>query len=122
MKLEAERRELQSEMAVAAELIQKAVPASAPTRHNPESQKHLDGLIARFEDIKTRLAAITETITSRNTRRDKLDTFLTELAQQPDVITEWDERLWLTLVDYATAHTNTDIRFTFKDGTEIKTG
>ena len=122
LKLEAERRELQSEMAVAAELIQKALPASAATRHNPESQKHLDGLIAKFEDIKTRLAAITETITSRNTRRDKLDTFLTELAQQPDVITEWDERLWVTLVDYATAHTHTDIRFTFKDGTEIKAG
>ena len=49
----------------------------------------------------------------------KLDNFIRELAKQPDLITEWDERLWVTLIDHATAYTHTDLRFTFKDGTQI---
>jgi len=105
-----------------AELIQKSLPASANVIQNAEQQKQLDALIGRFDAAKARIAEVTDTITSRNTRRDKLDNFIRELAKQPEVITEWDDRLFVTLVDYATAHTHNDLRFTFKDGTEIAMG
>jgi site-specific DNA recombinase len=121
LRLEAQRVELQSEMAVVVELIQKSMPASSSNRQTPESDR-LDSILERFEDIKGKLAEVTDTIASRNSRRDKLESFIRELAAQPDLITEWHERLWVTLVDYATAHTHTDIRFTFKDGTEIAAG
>jgi len=34
------------------------------------------------------------------------------------IITEFDEVLWYTLVDRITVYSETDIRFTFKNGTE----
>lgn len=43
-----------------------------------------------------------------------------ELQKQEGVITEFDEKLWYTLVDRITVYADTDIRFTFKDGTEYK--
>lgn len=46
--------------------------------------------------------------------------FLAEMGKQEDLIAEFDESLWYSLVDYVTIFSKEDIRFTFKDGTEIK--
>jgi len=119
LKLEAEREELQSELAVVAELIQKNLPASANIVLDAERQKQLDALIGRFDAAKARIAEITDTITSRNTRRDRLDNFIRELANQPDQISEWDDRLWVTLVDHMTVGAGHYMTFTFKDGSQI---
>jgi hypothetical protein len=49
-----------------------------------------------------------------------LDTFIVELQRQDGLITEFDERLWYSLVDYATVCKESDVRFTFKNGAEIQ--
>lgn len=49
-----------------------------------------------------------------------MEAFIDHLKSQPDLITEFDEQLWYALVDYATVYSETDVRFTFKDGTVIK--
>lgn len=46
--------------------------------------------------------------------------FLAELERQDGVSTEFDENLWYSLVDFVTVFNKEDIRFTFKNGTEIK--
>ena len=46
--------------------------------------------------------------------------FLAELERQDGVSTEFDENLWYSLVDFVTVFNKEDVRFTFKDGTEIK--
>lgn len=46
--------------------------------------------------------------------------FLAELEKQDDLCTEFDERLWVSLVDFVTVFNREDVRFTFKDGTEIR--
>lgn len=46
--------------------------------------------------------------------------FLAGLEEQEDLLTEFDENLWYSMVEYVTVFNKEDIRFTFKDGTEIK--
>jgi len=46
--------------------------------------------------------------------------FLYTLRKQENLLTEFDEKLWCSLVDYATVYDKDDVRFTFKNGTEIK--
>ena len=45
--------------------------------------------------------------------------FIGVLKKQKDLITEFDPSLWGALLDHATIYGKDDIRFTFKDGTEI---
>ena len=40
-------------------------------------------------------------------------------SKAPDSLLEWDEQVWLLMVDHATVFPNGSVRFTFKDGTEI---
>jgi hypothetical protein len=42
------------------------------------------------------------------------------LSRRDGLLAEFDERFRNTLVDFATVYSENDVRFTFKDGTEIK--
>ena len=42
------------------------------------------------------------------------------LQKQKELLTDFDEDLWYSLIEYVTVFDKEDIRFTFKDGTEIK--
>ncbi len=47
--------------------------------------------------------------------------FLSGLQKQEDLVTEFDEDLWYGLIEYVTVFSKEDVRFTFKDSTEIMT-
>lgn len=49
-----------------------------------------------------------------------VERFLADLEQQEEMPAEFRERLWMNLVDHVTVFGKDDVRFTFKDGTEIR--
>ncbi|MEG2929684.1 MAG: recombinase family protein, partial [Oscillospiraceae bacterium] len=46
--------------------------------------------------------------------------FIEALRESPLVLSTWDERLWITLIEKATIHFDGSITFTFKNGTEFE--
>ena len=56
----------------------------------------------------------------KNGRIDPESETAKELEKQDGLCTEFDESLWISLVDYVTVFNKEDVRFTFKDGTEIR--
>ena len=76
--------------------------------------------------IEERYNAALEHYTALETERNKrlrkskeLTTFIAVLGKQPLVVTEWNERLWITLLDTATVQRDGSIMFRFKSGREI---
>ncbi len=57
---------------------------------------------------------------ARQTQRKKLERFLAGLEKREGVIAGFDENLWYSLIEYVTVFDKENVRFTFKDGTEIK--
>ncbi len=53
-------------------------------------------------------------------RNSLLNSFSKELRKQENILTEFDEGLWGSLVDFMTVHSKEDIEVTFKDGTTIQ--
>ena len=51
-----------------------------------------------------------------------MEAFAEALESQSKSLTEFDEGLWGTLVDFMTVYSKEDISVTFKDGTEIQIG
>ena len=43
-----------------------------------------------------------------------------EMGAMPDAVDSFDEGAWYALVDHATVYGRDDVRFTFKNGMEIK--
>ena len=80
--LKAEQAELESEMAVVSDLIEKCICENAHVALDQvEYQKRYDGLTARFDAAKARYETLDETIRSKQSRRATIEAFLETLAQ-----------------------------------------
>lgn len=118
--LEAERQILHDEMTVLVERIQAAVNENARVAQNQEEyRKKYDGLVGRYDEKKERFEEIEAQIASNLSRRETLGIFIKALKKQ-DIVTEFDEAVWSSLVESVTVMAKDDITFRFKDGTEIK--
>ena len=118
--LKVEQAELESEMAVVSDLIEKCIYENAHVALDQvEYKKRYDGLTARFDTAKARHEALDETIRSKQSRRAKIEAFLEALAKA-ELVDKFETTLWCGLVDYVTVHSKDDVRFTFKNGQEIR--
>jgi hypothetical protein len=119
--LEAEWSELQGEMAVTAEIIQKCIGENARvTLDQTEYQERYSALVKRFDTAKARFEEVDGQVSDRQSRRNAMEAFIAELGSRDALLDGFDERLWVSLVDFATVFSENNVRFTFKDGTEIK--
>ncbi|GFI25063.1 hypothetical protein IMSAGC012_00169 [Lachnospiraceae bacterium] len=104
-----------------AELIQQCISENARVAlDQTEYQKRYDGLAGRLDDVQERLDAAGQAILKKQAHREKIEMFLYGLQKQEELVTGLEEDLWYSLIEYATVFSKEDIRFTFKDGTEIK--
>ena len=118
--LKAEQAELESEMAVVSDLIEKCIYENSHTALNQEEyQKRYDGLTVRFDTAKARFDAVEDAIHGKQSRRATIETFLATLAEA-NLVDKFDTALWCGLVDYATVYDKDDVRFNFKNGQEIR--
>jgi len=119
--LEAEQAELQSNMEIVAGMIQQCINENSHIAlDQTEYQKRYDTLAQRFNIAKANLEIVSGKLKEKVTRRKTLETFLLELKKQDELLTDFDPLLWHSLIDFVTVYAKDEIRFTFKDGTELK--
>ena len=58
-------------------------------------------------------------ITEKEEKNERLAGFIKILKAQDGIITEFDERLWSSMVDFVTVGRNKEMAMTFRDGTKI---
>ena len=118
--LEKRQAELKEELEVVVGLVERCVAENARTAlDQDEYTERYNGLVSRYETVKTRFDEVTQAIADKADRKKLLEQFLhTVETQEP--VTQFDERLWSSLVDFVTVYSEKDIRVTFKDGTEIQ--
>lgn len=113
--LETKRAALQLETAVVAEMIQKCVEENARyALDQTEYQQQYDGLVEQYDKAKTRFEEVTEQVLTTKARGKIMENLIADLRKQKRLITEFDERLWCSLLDFATVYTADDVRFAFK--------
>ena len=50
----------------------------------------------------------------------EIDAVLKNLKEQPLVVREWQEQLWITILDKVSVSYNREMIFRFKDGSEVR--
>ena len=119
--LEETASELESEMAVVSDQMQKCIYENARVALDQEEYKRrYDELTARFDTAKARYDEVTATIADKQNRKATIEQFLHTLSEQGQMVESFDKNLWCGLVDYVTVYSRDDIRVTFRNGTEIQ--
>ena len=96
------------------------IPSDRSTPFLSERARQLHYAQRRItQKTKARYEALDETIRSKQSRRAKIEAFLEALAKA-ELVDNFDTALWCGLVDFVTVHSKDDVRFTFKNGQEIR--
>ena len=119
--LDTEISGLNEEIDVVAELVKACIKENATTAQSQEEYaKRYNGLLARYEKATARLAELKTEKDRKHDRDREIRLFIEALKKQPLVLEEWDERLWITMIDRATVFRDGRINFRFKNGSEIE--
>ncbi len=119
--LEAQKAELEKELEATAEFMQNCIDENAHVAQNQtEYNKKYNALAERFDKTQSRLDEVNAQITDKNARCKTIELFMKNLKKQSGAINEFDENLWLSMVDFVTVNSKDDILVTFKNGAEIK--
>lgn len=117
---EEQSRILENEIEILVKMTQDLIRQNAHVAQNQEGyKKRYESMIKKYESKKEEYDGLQKKINKRNAKAEILRTYTSCLAEQNEVITEFDGSLWSGLVDYVTVYSKEDIRVTFKDGTEI---
>ena len=118
--LEEKRKELENELNVTAKLVDDCIKENARiAQDQTEYEERYQSLVERYEKAKNRYDETIEQINDRTARGEQVSLFLRKLSGM-DLIAEFDDDLWLSMVDFITVHDKENVTVTFKDGSEIK--
>ena len=111
----------QNEMQATTLMMQEHIKKNASVAQSQDAYAlETERIEMRYNEAQERFATLEAENEKRKRRGKELKKFIAELARQPVVLSGWDERLWVTLLDTATVHCDGRIMFLFKDGTEIE--
>ena len=118
--LDSEIAALLSEMEVVAELTKRCIEENSTTAQDQAAYlERYNGLAERYETAKAKLEKLQATKAQREAKSEDIGGFMFELAEYGDSITEFDDRLWLTVIDTVTVHRDGRLTFKFQTGHEI---
>lgn len=121
--LEKEQATLQQEVMVVTELVEQCISENAHVAQNQSDyQKKYDALSDRYDRTKDRLDKVSAKIMECQAKREMIEAFLKDLAEMDANVQEFTDDLWFNLLDHVTVYSKKDVRFTFKNGTEITVG
>lgn len=119
--LEKKQDELLEETQLISDMVQAAIRENATTALNQaEYQKRYDSLTNKFNIAKDNLEKAMIELKEMKQNKARIEDFISQFEQTPDMLTEFNLDVWNSLVDHATVYGSDDIRFTFKNGQEIQ--
>ena len=118
--IDTEFAELQREIEVVTELSRKAIYDNARTAQNQgDFNERTSGYLERHRKATERITELETAKRERLAKSKTLDGFIREIEKRPLILTEFNESLWLAVIDKVTVATDDTMVFAFRNGTEI---
>lgn len=109
------------EMKVVAKLTRKYIMENSQTAQNQdEYNSHYNAFVKRYEKLKTKSLALQKQKEERLAKRDLIGGFILELSKCKELLEEFDEKLWIAIIDKVTVFQDGRLTFEFKNGTKIE--
>ena len=120
LSLENEQVKLEEELNIVADKVNNCINENArKLQDQDEYEKKYASLVNRFNTVESRLKEVKAAIVEKQARHDEVKYFIEDLKKQ-DLLTAFDENVWLSMVDYLTVHKDGKVEFIFLDGSVIK--
>ena len=119
--LETEQKQLAEQMNADADAVQELIAQNARVAQDQtEYNLRYDALVSRFDKTKARYEQVAAEIAMKGVRRREFGRFIKSVENLPEMINEFDEALWGSLVEKVTVYSKDKIVFTMTSGMEIE--
>jgi DNA invertase Pin-like site-specific DNA recombinase len=119
-KLDNDIAEIDGELIVISELVNKLVKENAKTSTDIDDyNKKYEELSSRYDKLQAKHEEMIRLRSEKQGQALKMKSFITNLNQSEDILDEWNERVWMLLVDSAIVHRDSRITFKFLNGEEV---
>lgn len=109
------------EMEVVSELTRKHIMENSQTAQNQdEYNAHYNALVERYEKLQKKSFSLQKQKEERLAKRDLIGRFILELSKCKELLTEFNEQLWIAAIDKVMVFQDGRLLFDFKAGTEIE--
>ncbi len=118
--IDAELAELLREAEVITELTRRCIEENASHAQSQEEYtERYRGYEERYETVKRKVERLQEQRTARREEADRIGAFMFELHENDTPLTEFDNKLWLAVVDKVTVKEDGRLIFRFRNGREV---
>jgi len=73
-----------------------------------------NGMVAKYKAMKSEVSSTIIQINDVNAKKCSVDEMVTRISEQKNLITSFDEELWLSLVDSVVIQPDGEIQFNFQ--------
>ena len=120
-KIDYEISNINDELIITAELVNKLVKENSKTSISLEEyNKKYDELSNRYEKLQAKHEELLKVKSGKQGQALKMKSFLVNLTQSEDKLDDWNESLWMLMVESATVHRDSSITFMFHNGEGAK--
>lgn len=120
-KRKAEKDQLKEERVDIIGLMEKLTTRNASVVMDQEEYStQFDQLSKSYTEVNEKLVTVEKVMQDIQYRKVRTELFIETLNKQECLVTEFANDLWYALVDHVTVYSKEDVRFTFKNGVEIK--
>ena len=119
--IDTELDDLLREIEVVTELTKRCIQENAQSAQSQkEYAERYNGCVARYETAKAQVDALQQQKETRLVQADVIGGFMFAFSEQSCELTEFNESLWIAMVQKATAYRDGRLVFTFQNGVEIE--
>jgi hypothetical protein len=121
-KIDSEITKIEDEMDVITELVNKLVMENSKTDIDIDTyNKKYDKLSVRYDKLKDQLDVLINEKESKLGQKKIMQTFIKNLKKSEGELADWNERIWMFMVESAIIHRDSSITFKFQSGVTLKT-
>lgn len=119
--LDNEIASINDEIVVITELVNKLVKENSKTSDTlSDYGKKYEELTKRYEKAKIKLDELIQEKFYKKGQAIKMNSFIANLINSEDILTFWNDRIWMLMVESAVVHRNGSITFEFYNGKDIE--
>jgi DNA invertase Pin-like site-specific DNA recombinase len=120
-KIDSEITRIEDEMVVITELVNKLVMKNSKTDTDIDAyNKKYEKLSARYDKLKEQLDGLISQKETKLGQKKTMQTFINNLIESEDKLANWNERIWMLMVESAVVHRDSSITIMFHNGVESK--
>jgi vacuolar-type H+-ATPase subunit D/Vma8 len=119
--IDSELTRLDDEFEVVSKMVNKLVKENSKTRISfDDYNRKYEELQNRHEELKIKRNDLINTKLNKESQALKMRTYLNSITQAEDELDQWNESIWMLMVESAVVHRDSSITFRYKNSEEIE--